>query len=288
MFRVTGAHPLLIRLPIEVEPETRVALRPVVRPLAAALAAPLRHPTQPLHLGTPRADRFRHMRRHQPVRALGEVRVHGVQRLIRGPVATTGGLGPGGQRRFTGVAVVVGHDRRQQVRNLFDRHHWESPPPVSCNWGSLSKSRSPPFWLAARARSSNPRTVSSCVGLRNQPPKPVRCCCCSCIAFNRSWSYFSLSVGIDRMLPRQNVSFWHQSIALWTWSSVQPSLSSSSRAASRHFFVIVGLRQPLATIRSARCWHRRSTSSRPSFRSCFEVSDSASVAESPTREGFPG
>src|SRR5690606_21251660 len=95
---VGGAHPPLVRRPITVESETRVALRPLVRPLTAALAAPLRHPAQPLHLLTSRADRFRHMRRHQPLRTLGEVRVHGVQRLIRGPVATTGGLGPGCQR----------------------------------------------------------------------------------------------------------------------------------------------------------------------------------------------
>lgn len=64
------------------------------------------------------------------------------------------------------------------------------------------------------------------------------------------------------MLARQNSLSWLQSIAAWTCSSVMPSLSISSRAASRHFCVIFGGRFPFSVMRLARCSQRRSASAR--------------------------
>jgi len=64
------------------------------------------------------------------------------------------------------------------------------------------------------------------------------------------------------MLRCQKSSCWDQSIARWMFSSVRPSLSIRRRAESRHRFPIFGRLEPLASMRSARCWHSRSASSR--------------------------
>ena len=73
-------------------------------------------------------------------------------------------------------------------------------------------------------------------------------------------SYCWRSFSIDRMCWCQNSFFWHQSMQADTCCSVMPSLSISSRAASFHRLVMFGRREPLATMRSASCWQRRSTS----------------------------
>src|SRR5690606_30882919 len=178
------------------------------------------------------------VRGHQPAGFVLVVGGYGVECVEWVEVAD--GLVPGENVGFADCAVVERGYFGEHGGGFLRCHRVISN---RCCWSSRAWTRAPAASASATRWSAVDGRAAAGDALAPLPRWAAR----------RSWSYFSRSFGIERMLERQNSSLWHQSMAPMICASVRPSMSSMRRAASSHRLLTVGRLQPLASMRSARC-----------------------------------